>query len=376
MKVAIYIEPLKTFTSGMPHRGMIKELVKIRCDVKFELFFRHGGPVFFIDFIEDLIKNSNVSVSMLNQNASISNFLALIRYKNHCLIKNSNADIFLNIDANYLGSNNKPQIITVHDLSSVRGSRFSSLNFLNRLARKFIISNGIKNANKIISISKFTKEDILDYYDNKKDIDIIYNGISNNWFNENKTYGSNKKSYWIWYGGFNKRKNLDKLLAGYYKFLSNKDHYNKPDLILVGNKFGRYYEYIKSIIISNEILSSKVQIQSSKDERDLIKLVQGSEGLVFPSLYEGFGLPIVESLACGKNVLTSNNSSMKEISSSFGVLVNPNDINSISEGLEKLLELNSNKIELETYAKKFTYSKCAQAYSNLLNKVYDEYHKK
>lgn len=367
MQIVVYIESLKTFTSGMPHRGMLLELIKIRKYDNFVLVYRRNFNVFFSNYLSSLSQFSNVNLFMLPNLNSISNFLALLRFKNHCSLKRIDGDIYLNLDSHFLGKTNKPQIITVHDLSSVRSNKYTSLGFINRLSRKFIIKNGILNSNYIVSISNFTKNDIKSYYGIEKNIEVIYNGISNVWFKKLDSKIESTDSYLIWYGGFTKRKNLKNLLIAYSKLLTLNNKI--PKILLIGLQKGGYFKKIYSFVKQNNILSDKVIFKSNMKDVDLVNSVRNSSGLLFPSHYEGFGLPIIEAFAMGKNVLTSNKTSMKEIASDYGILVDPDDINDIVVGLQRLILNEDHSDKLIKYAQSFTYLNCAKAYSKLVDTI-------
>ena len=129
MNIVIYIDSLKSFTTGTPHRGVLKELIKIRSDDYFILVLRKGS---IPTYLKETLKE--IGVIGINQNSKYHNqnfkYLALFKYKNHCKI-HIKGDIYLNFDSQFLGQNNRPQLITVHDLSSIKTST-SSLPFLNK----------------------------------------------------------------------------------------------------------------------------------------------------------------------------------------------------------------------------------------------------
>lgn len=371
MKIVIYIEPLRTFTSGTPHRGVLLQLIELRSDDEFVLVLRKGNlPEHMQELFDNLYKFSNWSLVYEKRSRKAVNTLALLHIKDHCSV-NVTGDIYLSFDAEFLGSGNHPQIVTVHDLSSVRNSNASSIPFLKRFARKFTIKNGIKNADYIVSISDFTKNDIVDYFDVKDTkITTIHNGIDSEWFEENvATYNTNKENYWIWWGAYSQRKNLARLLKAYEMMLqSTENEKDVPYLYLVGNE-NEYFSKLLLIIEQSDILKRKVKVYPQQDIDTLKALVSGSVGLVFPSLYEGFGLPVIEAYSQGVPVLTSNVSSLLEISGDFGVLLNPHDLIDIKDGLVKFYEMRSNEVsKRKQWAQKFTYEKAANKYSKLIDK--------
>ena len=375
MNIVVYIESLKTFTSGMPHRGMLKELIKIRNKDYFILVLRKGViPTYIEKMLVEFEDFNNWELKTEKRSSQISNLLALFRIKNHCNLK-IKGDIYLNMDANYLGIKNSPQIITVHDLSSVKKNKTSSISFIKRAARKFMISNGIRHTDYIVTISKFTKNDILSYYKSLKPITVIYNGIDSKWHNHINIRNKSCNNYWIWYGGFSKRKNLKNLLLAYEQLIKENEQTSLdiPNLRLIGNK-NQYYHQIKGMIEKSTWLTNRVIFKNHMELNNLINEVANSDGLLFPSLYEGFGLPVIEAFSQGVQVLTSNSSSLPEISGGNAVLIDPCNIVDIKKGLNSLLneECINKERKVKEWSLKFLYKNSAQQYSEFIDLVIEE----
>lgn len=373
MKIVIYIESLRTFTSGMPHRGVLYELIKLRENDNFLLVLRDKNIEKHLKDTLDSLKNfHNCDIIFENRSRKTSNILALLNYKKHCKMTQK-ADIYLSFDCEYLyNSDNNKTIVTVHDLSSVRLTGTSSIKPIQRLARRFTILNGLKNADHIISISNFTKDDILDYLDIlEKKVSVIYNGIDSTWFNENEleSISLDTKNYWIWWGGYTERKNLLRLLKAYELLVKEKTNIEIPDILFIGNQTN-YLNILKKFVNNSILIKNKVFFESQKDIKKLKYCVKNSKGLIFPSLYEGFGLPVIEAYSQGVPVLTSNVSSLPEISDKFAILINPENIESIKTGLGKFINFSSfKKDEAIEYAKKFHYTIAAKKYSKIIDDI-------
>ncbi|RXP45401.1 glycosyltransferase family 1 protein [Lutibacter sp. HS1-25] len=374
MRVAVYIEPLKTFTSGMPHRGMLLELINLRPNFTFLLVLRQGKiPEFFKEYLNTLRKFKNCTILYDDNSSRNVNLKALLRLKNHCIL-NIEADVYLNLDANYLGDKCKPQIITVHDLSSVKDNKNSSIHFIKRFARKFTILNGIKYADKIITISKFTKDDIIQSLNYNKEIAVVYNGIDPLFF-DTKLVIKENQNYFLWYGNFSKRKNLINLIKGYELVLKESNNLDLiPSLLLVGNK-NSYSNKIENIINSSTYLKGKVNFKSQLSQIELIDTISQSRCILFPSIYEGFGLPIIESYAQGIPVIASNVTSLPEISGDLGILIKPHDIYSIKGGIQEFLKNSKtlNRKQLIKWASQFTFLECALNYLQIIEKTHNEH---
>lgn len=122
--------------------------------------------------------------------------------------------------------------------------------------------------------------------------------------------------------GMNPRKNTDRLIKAFELSKAGKG----LKLVLVGEP-----KYMKVEPSRNVMILGRVE------DEDLVKLYSGAEALVYPSLYEGFGLSILQAFACGTPVVTSNVSSMLEVAGNAAALVDPYDVNSIAEGIERVL---------------------------------------
>jgi glycosyltransferase involved in cell wall biosynthesis len=122
--------------------------------------------------------------------------------------------------------------------------------------------------------------------------------------------------------GITRLKNTLNIIKAFHLARSGKD----VKLILIGRSVGL-----------NLVGERNVRVLGFVPQNDLSALMTGSRGLVFASLYEGFGIPILDAMSCGVPVVTSNLGSMKEISGDAACLVDPNSTSSISEGIEKIL---------------------------------------
>ncbi len=226
------------------------------------------------------------------------------------------------------------------------GSMFSKHIALNGKIHFWIAVNyALKRAGKIITISESTKKDIMEKckipsakvivtplgYDKElfkvcKDPELIE-------FTKAK-YGIVKKYYintssLLWY-----RKNLERIIEAFYlcKTKSNIDY----QLVITGKK-GESYEGIISKI-SALGLEKDVILTDYIPEEDMPVLLSGAEALVFPSLHEGFGLPIIEAMACACPVIASNVSASAEVAENAGLLVDPLSIDEIAGSMEKIVK--------------------------------------
>ena len=115
--------------------------------------------------------------------------------------------------------------------------------------------------------------------------------------------------------------------------------------------------------IPNDIheMNDHIKILPFVDSQDLAHLYSGAKALIFPTLYEGFGLPILEAMKCGTPVLTSTTGSAPEVSGGHALLTNPYEVEEIKLAIEEVVTLNSQKREeARLYANSFTWNKTAE----------------
>lgn len=230
-------------------------------------------------------------------------------------------------------------IITVHDLSFIRLKKtHGKLQtwYLNNFTKM-----SCKKANKIIAVSENTKNDIVNCYGiNADKIKVIYNGISNNFKiiedielqNVIRQKYSLPHKYILYVGTLEPRKNVPGLLKAFSLCLDELPGYK---LVIAGSKGWDYqniFEAVKKLGLEEKV------IFAGYVENDHLPLIYNMARLfVYVSFYEGFGLPLIESMACGTPVVTSNISSLKEVVGEAAIKVNPNSSQEIAEAMRKLL---------------------------------------
>jgi len=232
-----------------------------------------------------------------------------------------------------------PSIISLFDLIY-----FTTEPYKNQLKNKFYIKNFIKlagkKAKKILTISHSAKNDLIQLLNLPKDkIEVVYLSISENFYRRDlqetesvkKKYNIDKK-YILYVGNSNPHKNLSRLVEAFN--LLPDDVKNKYSLVIAG--VGGF--------VSNHLPSTVYRLPFVSDE-DLPALYSGADLFVFPSLYEGFGLPPLEAMACGCPVVSSNTSSMPEILGDTCLYFNPYNIEEIGLKIIELIDNNTLKKE-------------------------------
>ena len=230
---------------------------------------------------------------------------------------------------------NIASVVTIHDL--VWKYAGDTMRPLSRwLDSKFMIEAS-EIATAIIAVSKSTARDLcIENKEFEKKVFVIPLGVTKSLLPKlNQEYQEVKdsKQYFLFVGTLEPRKNLLRLIEAMASL--PKHLKDSADLIIVGGKgWGGLNIHV---LIDKFNLKNNVKILGYTSDDDLRSLYSGALFLVMPSLYEGFGLPLVEAMAWGVPSLTSNISSMPEVVGNAGILVNPFDVRSISIALEKLL---------------------------------------
>jgi len=248
---------------------------------------------------------------------------------------------------------NKPFITTIHDLivlkfPTIRATKLSPLKYkTKKVFLKFILKNTIKKSKNIIAISEFTKNDIVSYFNLSKKLEdkitVIYEGVTG--LNKNVEIGDQIKNevlklkpYIIYVGSAYPHKNLEMLCEAF------KD-INDLNLVLVGKK-NFFYDRLENEY--KELINKKIFLTGYLDDNVLDFYLKNALFYIFPSLYEGFGLPPLEAMRCSVPVLSSNASCMPEILKDSVEYFNPKDKESIKNSINKLKDNKTRLEELKT----------------------------
>ncbi|MBF2057172.1 MAG: glycosyltransferase family 4 protein [Cyanobacterium sp. T60_A2020_053] len=220
-----------------------------------------------------------------------------------------------------------PCVIMVHDLIPLRFPRFKSpLTYY----FKYYVPWVCQQATHIICNSQSTADDLINFFGvESHKITPIHLGINNNKFKV--ITNINKQNYFIYLGRHDPHKNLDRIIKAFAQFNTKKNY----QLWLVGAKDSRYTPALIALIEELNI-TSQVKFFDYVSSEELILMLNQAQALVFTTLWEGFGFPVLEAMACGLPVITSDISALKEIARDASLLVNPYDINSIVSAMKKI----------------------------------------
>lgn len=231
------------------------------------------------------------------------------------VLKKYNADVFVSCDGFCSLYTKVPQCLVLHDLAFLHypaAIKKSHLLFYKRYVPKFL-----SKASSVATVSEFSKQDIVAHF--KTDaakINVVYNGIKEIFKpadNEEKAATKNKytdgKEYFLYAGSIHPRKNLINLLKAFSVF--KKRQQTNMKLVITGRlawKYESFKESLKSYKYRNDVVMT-----GYVEENELVRIVGSAYGLVYPSLFEGFGVPVLEAMQCDVPVITSADSAMQEI---------------------------------------------------------------
>ena len=262
--------------------------------------------------------------------------------------------------------NNAKKITTIHDLIPLK-LPYTTLDNKNSFFN--LTQDAIKNSEIILTVSENTKKDILHCFNvNPDKICVTYQPIiDNSHLVENHTteiklkkYKLKNKNYILFVGAIEPKKNLGRLIDAYTCLDTDMK------LVIVGKKGWLWEEEIGKLeTLYGRGFARKIRLLEYVSKKDLMYLYHGAFCLVFPSLYEGFGLPPLEAMSLGCPVITSNVSSLPEVCGDAAIYVDPYNSDDIRQAIEKLInnpemqtqlvEAGKKRVELfsmENYAKK------------------------
>ncbi|MEI8338934.1 MAG: glycosyltransferase family 1 protein [bacterium] len=238
----------------------------------------------------------------------------------------------------------------------------------------------VRRTDLIVTVSKSSKNDILDKLKVSSDkVKVVYNGVDHSVFyrrtkNEIETakekYGIESK-YIIYVGNFEPRKNLPALVDAYIK-LPHK-HTSKYALLLVGSGGWLSEDIENTIKKSQESGFNIITPKSRVTDEDLPAIYSGASVLVHPAIYEGFGLTLLQAMACGTPVIAANNSSLPEVVGNAGLLIDCKNDTPIVKAITDVLENKSLRQKIiaagNLQSKKMTWDKTATELANLIKNI-------
>ena len=272
----------------------------------------------------------------------------------------------------------KKRLAFIHDVYHL--AFISQLTIAQKIYSKLMMKAAAGLSDHIITISKFSKSEILKYekVDESK-ISILYFGFDFDAYSKSAyNYESVKNKYFL----------PDK----YFLFVSNiKPHKNLYNLLLALQVVLEKEIIVKLVVVGehkklitsdkksfklldeNPLLKDNIIFSGYVDKEELVLLYKNAAALVFPSFYEGFGIPPVEAMACECPVVSSNTASLPEACGNASLYINPNDVNDIAEKMIRILSDNNLRNELVEKGKENIKRFSNEIFSNNLNNILNSF---
>ncbi len=276
-------------------------------------------------------------------------------------------DLFLSMDAFTTLNSTVPKVTVIHDLAFEHYPKH--IGGLVMKYYKYFTPKYIAASKKVIAVSDYTKRDIADLYktDNSK-IDIVYN-VANECYRpisyseqlETRALFSNGQEFFVYVGSMHPRKNTKQLLIAFEHFKSSNS--SDVKLLLIGRKAWQYGDI--DVALANMTHKNDVVFLGHQPSSVTAKIVASALAMCYVSLFEGFGIPIIEAQQAGVAVITSNVSSMPEVAGAAAILVNPEDYLEIAAAMQKIYSDSAFKLQLVALGhencKRFTRQKSAES---------------
>ncbi|MBU0767151.1 glycosyltransferase family 4 protein [Patescibacteria group bacterium] len=331
---------------GRYTRELVRELIRVDSDQKWILFVQSRN--------EDWLKNIQGNIEVIE--ASIPHYSWKEQWAFRKMIKNSDAQLLFSPHFNVPFFCPIPYVITIHDL--ILHWYPNQAPFIKRFAYKVLLSRAVRKAKKIITVSNFTYDQLMHVYGKRatKKASVIYEGVSELFYPQDEDVQKRvcekfglQKPFFLYVGNAKQHKNVQMLLDA---FAALED--NSKELVLVcgGSE-------IKDLNIPNNV----IMLRNVSDD-ELPALYSAAICFVTASLYEGFGLPIVEARACGCPVIASCTSAIPEVAGSGAILIKPT-----YENFKNALKNHPEKTD--TSVSSFSWRKAADETYALLKSCFD-----
>lgn len=258
-------------------------------------------------------------------------------------------------------------VVTIHDLMVLRHPEFLKPEWVVSIRKE--ISASVRRSDAVIAVSSFTKKEIMELLNIPEErIRVIHNGVSpifrpireREKIEEVKAKFGVEGPYLLFVGNIEPKKNIETLIYA-YRELRNSTSFKYP-LLIAGKKswhFPAIWKLIQQHRMEKDIIFTDVI-----NDDELACLYNGAELFVFPSLFEGFGIPVIEAMACGVTVVTSNRASIPEIADDAALLVDPMNVNDIAHAMYSMLRDDKLRASLRQKgierAKLFSWEKAAR----------------
>lgn len=256
------------------------------------------------------------------------------------------------------------KIVTVHDVAFMAYPQTFSKSFL--YVYRFMIPRIMRSAKKVITVSEFSKREIVKYYgiDHQK-ITVVYNAVSAD-FRRTEDKQLRDEKYILAVSSLNYRKNFIAVLEAFGIFENTN---NDTSLYIIGDLRNTNFAGIDIEQYKN---NPRIRFLGRVSDKDLVRYYSNASMFVYPSIYEGFGIPPLEAQHCGCPVLVSDIPPLHEVTGDSGMYCNPHDTNDIADKMADLLNV-STAMQTKGYSntKRFSWNKSAIKIKDIINTYYN-----
>lgn len=260
-------------------------------------------------------------------------------------------------------------VVTIHDLAFKKFPQYFPENDLKKLNR--LVGMAVKRADHLIAISECTKKDLLEFFPeiSEERISVVHHGFDTELFrggvsveeSENilASYKLKAKSYLLYVGAIQPRKDLGVLISAFAEIKKKRP---EMKLVFAGALAWSYESILQKIEESG--LANDIIITGTVPFKHLPALYANASVFIFPSLYEGFGIPVLEAMASGVPVVCADASSLPEVGGDAALYFEPGNSNGLQTCIERILDDEALRQQLvakgKVQAKKFSWEKCAE----------------
>ena len=320
---------------GVYSFNIINELTRLKSKLNFIIYLNKSCRECFSDIKFPENFELRWVTSLISPDFNFKGHLLRLLYSNYLSLRFRKFHIFntSQMEINFFRSR---QIVTVHDIIPLLFRKYHRKQYF---FFKLLLNYGLKKANYIITPSNHSKKLLKEIYalpENR--IKVIHNGADSSYAGSDEPVEDLPDKFILYLGRINKMKNIGSLLKAYYKIMDSIEH----KLVIIGNDKNAFYMELNSakcdfpddrIIFLENITTTRKNFILTK-----------ASLFVFPSLYEGFGLPPIEAMAKGCPVIVSNNSSLTEVCGDAAIYIDPENVDEIAS---KIIDVLNNGDLLE-----------------------------
>ncbi len=270
-----------------------------------------------------------------------------------------------------------PTVVTVHDVSFLEHPEYFTWWRATQL--RITVARSVRQAARVITISDFARRTVVEAYGVSPDRIQVIPAAANPFFRVSnraravrrvEALTGLREPFVLTVGDLQPRKNHIRLIAAFARFIAQNPH-SRHHLVIAGKN--TWFSDRIAEAIRNSGISHRIHRIGFVSDENLLELYNACDCFAFPSLYEGFGLPILEAMACGRAVVCSNRASIPEVAGEAGIPFNPADELAIAHALESVLLNPDRRARMERLglhrAAQFTWRKAAEETLELYRQV-------